>query len=112
MSESTWEQVRDTVATRELDVIQVQGKTTPTRIFEVVGFPPLSAEQTTLVQRFEAALQAYKARHWNEALSLFQQALETAPHDVPSQLYVYRCAEFQATPPPPDWDGVYIMHTK
>jgi adenylate cyclase len=112
ISESTWEQVRDSVATRELDVIQVQGKTAPTRIFEVVGLPPLSAEQTTLVQRFEAALQAYKARRWDEALRLFQHVLETAPHDVPSQLYVHRCAEFQAAPPPPEWDGIYIMQTK
>ena len=62
MSESTWRQVRDSVATRELDVIQLQGKTAPTRIFEAVGFLPLPPEQTTLVQRFEAALQAYKAR--------------------------------------------------
>jgi adenylate cyclase len=112
ISESTWKQVRDSVATRELDVIQVQGKTAPTRIFEVVGLPPLSAKQTTLVQRFEAALQAYKARRWDEALWLFQYALEAAPHDVPSQLYVQRCAEFQATPPPPEWDGIYIMQTK
>jgi adenylate cyclase len=112
VSESTWEQVRDSVATRELDVIQVQGKTAPTRLFEVVGFPPLPPEQTTLVQRFEAALQAYKARRWDEALCLFQHALDIAPHDVPSQLYVSRCAEFQATPPPPEWDGVYVMRTK
>ena len=34
----TWEQVRDRLATRQLDVIQVQGKTTPSRIFEVLGF--------------------------------------------------------------------------
>jgi adenylate cyclase len=112
MSEATWEQVRGYVATRELDVIQVQGKTAPTRIFEAVGLPPLPPEQTRLVQRFETALQAYKARRWGEALRLFQHTLETAPHDVPSQLYVARCAEFQATPPPPEWDGVYIMRTK
>jgi adenylate cyclase len=112
ISEATWEQVRDRLATRQLDVIQVQGKTTPSRIFEVLGFPPLPAGQATLLQRFEAGLEAYRARHWDEALHCFQQALAEASEDRPSQLYMQRCAVFKVTPPPPEWDGVFIMPTK
>jgi adenylate cyclase len=112
ISEATWEQVRDRLATRQLDVIQVQGKTTPSRIFEVLGFPPLSAGQAAMVQRFEAGLEAYRAQRWDEALHCFQQTLAEAPEDRPSQLYIQRCAAFKVTPPPPEWDGVFIMPTK
>jgi len=27
-------------------------------------------------------------------------------------MYIKRCKEFLETPPPADWDGVYIMKTK
>jgi adenylate cyclase len=112
ISEATWEQVRDRLATRQLDVIQVQGKSAPSRIFEVLGFLPLPAVQATLVQRFEAGLEAYRARHWDEALHCFQRTLAEAPEDRPSQLYIQRCAAFKVSPPPPEWDGVFIMPTK
>jgi adenylate cyclase len=112
ISDSTWEQVCDRLATRELDVIQVKGKATPTRIFEVLGFPPLPAAQARLVQDFESGMRAYRARRWDEALSLFQQTLQYVPADMPSQLYIQRCMTFKEMPPPQEWDGVYIMQTK
>jgi adenylate cyclase len=112
ISESTWEQVRERVATRELDVIQVKGKEKPTRIFELLGLPPLTAAPMAMVHRFEAGLQAYRAQRWGQARRCFQQALEQVPGDRPSQLYLRRCEEFQADPPGPEWDGVYIMQMK
>jgi adenylate cyclase len=57
-------------------------------------------------------LQAYRARRWGKALTLFQAALQEVPNDYPSQLYIQRCQEFQITPPRDDWDGVYAMQTK
>jgi adenylate cyclase len=112
ISESSWEQVRDRIATRELDLTRVMGKAQPTRIFEVLGIPPLSPGRVSLVQQFEAALQAYRGRHWEDALQRFQQVLEVMPGDAPSRVYIRRCQEFMATPPLLDWDGVYTMQTK
>lgn len=112
ISEATWEHVKDRLAARELDVIRVKGKAHPTRIFEVLGELPFTPPQATLVQRFAEALQAYRDRRWKEAIDLFQEVLHAAPDDYPSQLYIQRCQELQTTPPPADWDGVYVMHTK
>ncbi|MBI4640472.1 MAG: adenylate/guanylate cyclase domain-containing protein, partial [Candidatus Tectomicrobia bacterium] len=112
IGESTWVEVKDRIATRELDVIQVKGKEKPTRIFEVVGFHPLSHDQTVKVTLFEEGIHAYRVQQWEKAIRLFQQTLEKAPGDFPGQLYIHRCQEFMADPPPRDWDGVYIMKTK
>jgi adenylate cyclase len=112
ISESTWEQVRGRIATRELDVIRVQGKAQPTRIFEVLSTLPLSPERAAMAQQFKVGLQAYRAQQWEDAIQRFQQVLEAMTGDPLSRLYIQRCKTFMATPPPPDWDGVYMMQTK
>jgi adenylate cyclase len=112
MSESTWEQVNDRIAARELDVVRVKGKTETTRIFEVLGFHPLPTAQLAMLTLFEEGLHAYRARQWGSALHLFTQTLEKTPEDYPSQLYRERCKAYLSDPPPPDWDGVYMMQSK
>ncbi len=112
ISEATWEQVQTRMVTREVDVIRVKGKAKPTRIYEVLGMMPPSAQQTTLIRLFSTALEAYRAQHWDEALQLFRQVLEAMPEEAPSQHYIQRCETFRRTPPAPDWDGVYSMLTK
>ncbi|MGH8058566.1 MAG: adenylate/guanylate cyclase domain-containing protein [Candidatus Entotheonellia bacterium] len=112
MSESTWEQVNDRIAARELDVVRVKGKPETTRIFEVLGFHPLPTAQLAMLTLFEEGLHAYRARQWGSALHLFTQTLEKTPEDYPSQLYRERCKAYLSDPPPPDWDGVYMMQSK
>ena len=112
ISEATWKHVKDRLATRELDIIRVQGKAQSTRIFEVLSILPLAPPQARLVQRFAEGLQAYRTLQWSKALTFFQAALQEVPNDYPSQLYIQRCQEFQITPPRDDWDGVYTMQTK
>lgn len=112
LSDSTWELVKDRIATRELDVIRVKGKAKPTRIFEALGLHPLAPAELTMVKLFEEGLQAYRAQQWETALHSFHLTLEQAPDDFPSQLYVQRCESFMGDPPPSDWDGVFSMKTK
>jgi adenylate cyclase len=112
ISESTWEQVRDRVATRELDIIRVQGRAQPTRIFEVLGMSPLAPDRAAMVAAFEVALRTYRAQQWEDAIYTFQQVLAAVPGDPPSQLYIQRCRAFMAALPQPDWDGVHVMQVK
>jgi adenylate cyclase len=112
ISESTWAQVRDRLTSRELDIVRVKGKAQPTRIFEVLGRAPLASERAAMVGAFEAGLLAYRAQRWEEAIQSFQQVLDAAPGDPPSQLYIERCKTFMAILPAADWDGVYTMETK
>jgi adenylate cyclase len=112
LSEATWEQVSNRLGTRELDVIRVKGKDKPTRIYELLGMPPLSPAQAVMVERFHAGLQAYRAQHWSVAIACFYEAWRTVPDDIPSQCYLQRCETLRATPPGHAWDGVYTMQTK
>jgi adenylate cyclase len=112
VSESTWAQVKDRLAMRQLDIIRVQGKAQSTRIFEVLGPQPLTPDRAAMVGLFEAGLRAYQARRWEDARQLFQQTAAITAEDMPSRLYIQRCQMFMTTPPPPDWDGVYTMPTK
>ena len=65
-----------------------------------------------LLESYNKGLENYKRGDFKSALSFFQQALETQPDDGPSQMYVERCNEYIKSPPPEDWDGVYVMKTK
>jgi adenylate cyclase len=112
ISESTWEQVRDRIATRELDIIRVQGKAQPTRIFEVLGVSPVPPDRAAMARAFEVALRTYRAQQWEDAIHAFQQVLAALPGDPPSQLYIQRCQALMAALPRPDWDGVHVMQTK
>jgi adenylate cyclase len=112
ISESTWEQVRDRIATRELDIIRVQGKAQPTRIFEVLGMSPLAPDRAVMMGAFEVGLRAYRAQQWEDAIHTFHQVLTAVPGDPPSQLYIQRCKAFMVASPQPGWDGVHVMQAK
>ncbi len=126
VSEETHARVRGEILAREVDLIRVVGKKQPVRIFELVGprseVPAASAGR---VSRFEEALAAYRARRFDEALAAFEElagpsappdpgAAEpaSAPRDPAAAVYAGRCRRFAASPPPPDWDGVFEITKK
>ena len=61
---------------------------------------------------YNDGLRLYKERKFQDAVKLFKDVLQIEPEDGPSEMYVKRCKEFIEHPPPPDWDGVYVMKTK
>lgn len=72
----------------------------------------LSREQEELLKYYNLGLAAYKQRKWDDAIRSFEMALKLFPNDGPSELYLERAQKFKLTPPPDDWDGVYVMTTK
>jgi class 3 adenylate cyclase len=95
---------------REIDSLQVVGRSEPERVFELLG--RRGAADMELTTRFEAGLAAYRARDWDGAEAAFQACLERKPTDRPSQVFLDRIATFRHTPPPPDWDGVWVAAGK
>jgi adenylate cyclase len=91
ISEATWRQVRDEIATRELDVVTFRGMARPVRVFEVLGTWPLPSEQARRLELFAAGLAAWRREQWAAAKATFEQVLAIAPDDRPSQIYVERC---------------------
>jgi adenylate cyclase len=61
---------------------------------------------------FAAGLQAYRNRQWQEATRAFEEVVHLKPGDRPAQVFLERCRLFAAAPPPPDWQGVFILESK
>ncbi len=114
LSEYTYELVKDRAFARELDMIVVKGKTNPVKIYELISDKTegVSDEKRRMVEIYCAALARYRSREWRIAAELFEKALLANSGDYPSEMYLERCRMYQLNPPPPDWNGVFVMKTK
>ncbi|MGH7493424.1 MAG: CHASE2 domain-containing protein [bacterium] len=113
ISESTYRQVKKRAQVRELDLVRVKGKSKPVKIYELRDMIPLpDIEQDLLVDTYTRGLESYKQRQWYRALKEFQSILRYFPTDGPTRVYIQRCFDFIASPPPSNWDGVYEFKTK
>ncbi len=113
ISESTYRQAKKRAQVRELDLVRVKGKSKPVKIYELRDMNPLPGiEQDLLVDTYTRGLELYKQRQWPRALKEFQSILRYFPSDGPTRLYIQRCFDFIASPPPTNWDGVYEFKTK
>ena len=98
---------------REIDRLVVVGQTHPETVFEIMGRAgELTEQQRMLRARYAEGLAAYRARRWDEARRAFQAALEAVPGDGPSMAMAQRVENFQANPPPADWDGSWRLDQK
>ena len=113
ISEETYRQAQDRVEVRELDLLQVKGKETAVRIYELIGRKgALDQKKEQLRKIFVEGLILYRKQQWTEALSCFQRALELEPEDGSTKTFIRRCQYFQNNPPGPGWDGVYRLTSK
>ncbi|MBT5414304.1 MAG: adenylate/guanylate cyclase domain-containing protein [Rhodospirillaceae bacterium] len=104
-------------ATLELDLIRVKGKFEPVRIFTLLGDEALAGEASfnPLKEAHDAMLAAFRAQDWALARTMAQRGKELcAPLEIEGlyDLYLQRIEEFEADPPGPDWDGVYVATSK
>ncbi len=114
-TKSLAEQHKDDIAFRYLDKIVVKGRTLPAEVYEVVGFKnELSAQTIECLSLFQQGIERYLAQDWDGAKTLFQSSakLEIHQDDNPSLIMLKRCDALKASPPPADWDGVYVMKSK
>jgi len=106
LGEETRNRISDQQFTfREIDRVRVKGKQLPVLIFE------LMVSNHKIRPRFEEGLENYRAGRFKEARLIFEE-LAATDDDAPSRLYVARCDDYIAHPPPTDWDGVYTATSK
>jgi adenylate cyclase len=98
----------DAFAFRAIDVVAVKGKRRGVRIHELLGPAGLSGPGVAAARRYEDAFGAYLHRDFPGALGI----LEVQPEDGPSAVLAERCRHFIESPPPEDWDGVFIATSK
>ncbi len=113
IAESTYLQVKDVVEAREMDFIQVVGRKTPVKIFELIGVKGcLEPDRKEMIQTYEKGLEQYKNGEWEKAVILFKKALEIDPDDGPSKILISRCHELEESPPEGQWQGIYTLSSK
>ncbi len=111
ISEFTAKAIKSEFLLRELDRVKVVGKKKYITIFELMGYK-FDNKKVKLKQKFEEALYLYRNRNFMKALELLQDLQKTFPYDGPINVYIERCKKFLKTPPPLDWDGIFIAETK
>ena len=114
ISENTVRRLKGTYRIREVDRVQVKGKTHSVGIFEVLDY---HTEETSpalmeVVNHFRDGLALYRRREWDRAIARFDEALRLNPNEKLCGMYVERCVCFREEPPGDDWDGGWIMKTK
>lgn len=133
ISEFTHEHVKNDFICRQLDLVRVKGKKLPVKIFELLGNvrkgdwkPKNEAEAAIYAEKrrpyskgferlsadFEAALNKYFTKEFDESLKMLKTLEEDYPNDKAIKLFINRVQDYIANPPPPDWDGVFTMTTK
>ena len=107
------------MATLELDLIQVKGKTEPIRIFTVLGDTDLadSAGFRALEEHHRAMLVQYRDQEWKMARDEIAKARALSdeaglPLTGVYDLFSERITAYEGASPGEDWDGVYISLEK
>jgi adenylate cyclase len=107
-SESIFERAREAFDFRLLDVVAVKGKSDAITMYELLGTKGASGECREIVAAYETAFAAYAAKDFERALTILREYAS----DPPSAVLIERCNTFLQTPPPPDWQGVYVSLSK
>lgn len=72
----------------------------------------ISETKKEVLEWFNRGRKNYKLMNFEEAKNCFAKALSIDPEDGPSRVYYTRCKVYIESPPPEDWDGVFVMKTK
>lgn len=114
ISDKTYQHVKEQVIARKLDLLVVKGKTEPIAVYELVGLTngSISPKYMEFLGIYNQGLEYYFNRQWQEAMQVFQRTAEMFPNDYPSFIYFKRAKTYSVTPPPPNWNGAYVLTTK
>ncbi|MCG8572662.1 MAG: adenylate/guanylate cyclase domain-containing protein, partial [Spirochaetes bacterium] len=112
ISEFVYEKVKDHFICREIDLIQVKGKTRPVIIYEILQIKDKTSKKLQEMKKyFEEGLVRYRKRKWDDAAKYFNKLIEDYS-DSTSRVFISRIEHFKNNPPPKKWDGVFTMKVK
>lgn len=107
LSEYTYALLEQPLPCHTLDLVRVKGKSRPLMIYGPI-LDETRERAAALANLSAQGFTAYRERRWDEAIALYSNL-------PPSELrhtFIERCVHFRATPPPPDWDGVFVLTSK
>ncbi len=104
---ATYEAAQHKIEARELDLIRVEGKQHPVRVYELLAMRGwLPPAKRTVLGLYAKALELYRAARFDEALSVLEELLKHDPGDGPAKFLKARCDEFLLHPPPQPFEAV------
>jgi adenylate cyclase len=114
ISEYTHQRVAKRVVTREVDRVQVVGKTEGVRIYELFSMADrqISDKMKSFLDMYNQGLKAYQERRWDEGIAFMEHAMQHIPQDPVCLLYVERMKLYKLNPPADDWNGVFVLQSK
>jgi adenylate cyclase len=114
VSERTYDLVRDHILGRRLDRIAVRGRTQTVSTYELLRRRETQPDDslTRFLARYEEGMMLYYERKWAKARAAFEEALSHRPDDFPTLIHIERTRTYEVTPPPEEWDGVFVMTSK
>jgi len=95
---------------RLLDTVAVKGKSRGVKIY--TAKKALSETETKAWNYHNKGMELYYKRDFATAAKYFAAAYNLIPGDFNAKSLYKRCKTYEVTPPPSDWDGVEVMHTK
>ena len=107
ISESTRELINEHFATREIDKVQVMGKTKPVRVYEVLG--EAGYKFTEAQHCFVEGYKCYQNSEFEKAIEYFEQG---AAQDKTCEIFIERCKKMKNNILLGEWDGVWLATEK
>ncbi len=115
IGEDSYKHVQD-FAVLEADLVKVQGKSIPARIYVLLGDQDMAVQPgfQALKVKHEAMLSAYRARGFEQAKALAQEAKDMGVGGLDGLYHVYvtRAEDLIQMPPGDAWDGVFEAVSK
>ncbi|HTZ81420.1 MAG TPA: adenylate/guanylate cyclase domain-containing protein [Stellaceae bacterium] len=113
IGEDTRNAAGDAILVRRLDRVAVYGRMQGLDVYELLAMAAeLPSGQPGWVRSYEAGLDAYAARRWQEAIGHFEAAVAARGGDRPSEILIERCRACLAAPPGEDWTPVAVLDGK
>lgn len=98
---------------RYLAELQVKGKRLTVPVYELVcRTGELNEEQAEYIRRFEAGVELYKQRRWDECIVAFTRILARRVDDAGASAYIDACQEKKLFAPDDEWTGALELKEK
>jgi adenylate cyclase len=113
ISEKTYEEGKEAIVARPIDVVAVKGKKEGVRVYELLALrSDANADAEAVAESSARALTSYLARDFASAIVAWNDVLAKRPGDKAATTMRDRAQTFVAAPPPPDWAGVMVATEK
>ncbi len=120
ISEATYDLVKDHFVVRQVDKIQVVGKSEPVVVYELISEKAtLTADYEELLPLYNDGLSFFYKQQWDAAVDILKKAHDIEPYRTiapggmtPSLKIISYCEYYKNNPPGDDWDGVSKLTSK